>query len=50
MKKLTDSLIKLVLPEATAKATPTRGKCYAGCGGDGVYIAARTASGKLPCC
>ena len=50
MKKLTQSLMKLVLPEATAKATPARGTCHFGCGQWGVYDIARAADGKRPCC
>jgi hypothetical protein len=50
MKKLTQSLVKLVLPEATAKASPVRGTCGFGCGTDGVYNAAKTVDGKRPCC
>jgi len=50
MKKLTQSLIKLVLPAATAKASPVRGKCLSGCGSDGAWYASRTADGKIPCC
>jgi hypothetical protein len=50
MRKLTQGLIKLVLPEATAKATPVRGNCYFGCGTNGVYQSTKTADGKLPCC
>jgi hypothetical protein len=49
MKKLTHSLVKLVLPAATAKATPVRGTCGFGCGTDGV-LSARTADGRRPCC
>jgi hypothetical protein len=50
MKNLTQSLLKLVLPEATAKASPVRGQCGFGCGANGVWYASRTATGKLPCC
>jgi hypothetical protein len=50
MKKLTQTLFKLVLPQATAKASPLRARCHPGCGLDGVYYAARTPDGKLPCC
>ena len=49
MKKLTHSLVKLVLPAATAKATPVRGTCGFGCGVNGV-LSARTADGRRPCC
>jgi hypothetical protein len=50
MKKLTRSLVKLILPEATAKASPVRGTCLFGCGSNGVWDAVRTADGKRPCC
>ncbi|GAA0928369.1 hypothetical protein GCM10009557_93760 [Virgisporangium ochraceum] len=50
MKKLTRAVIKLVLPEATAKAAPISYRCVNGCGYDGVLIAGRTVDGKRPCC
>lgn len=50
MKKLTRKLVELVLPTATAKASPVQAKCISGCGGDGIYVSGRTPSGKVPCC
>ncbi|GAA3285621.1 MULTISPECIES: hypothetical protein [Dactylosporangium] len=49
MKKLTHSLLKLVVPTADAKATPVRGTCGFGCGTAGI-LSARTADGRRPCC
>lgn len=50
MNKLAQSLVKLVLPQATAKAAPVRGTCGFGCGSLGIYNVSRTADGKRPCC
>ncbi|MEV6522564.1 hypothetical protein AB0M43_11515 [Longispora sp. NPDC051575] len=47
--KIIDRVLKLVLPTATAKAAPVKGRCVPGCGGDGVYWASHN-SGKRPCC
>ena len=50
MKKLAQGLVKLILPEATAQASPMKITCHFGCGRNGVYNPGRTINGKLPCC
>ena len=50
MKKLVNKALKLVLPTATAKASPIALRCTTGCGGDGVYRPGKMIDGKLPCC
>ncbi|MFF5209764.1 hypothetical protein [Streptosporangium sp. NPDC000396] len=47
---ITDRVIVLMGRKATAHATPVKGRCYPGCGGDGVWIGAKTVNGKVPCC
>ncbi len=50
MRKLVDKALRIVLPTATAKASPVALRCTSGCGSDGVYRAGKMVNGKLPCC
>jgi hypothetical protein len=52
MKKVTNWVLKAVFRQAEAKASPVKGTCVAGCGGDRVWRAAGyTPPGyKPPCC
>jgi hypothetical protein len=53
MSKFVTTVMRRFLPKASGKAATIQGKCYSGCGGDGVWIASgakRPANGKLPCC
>ncbi|GGP79404.1 hypothetical protein [Streptosporangium pseudovulgare] len=47
---VTDRIISLLGRKATAHATPARGSCVAGCGGDGVWTGAKADGGRRPCC
>ena len=51
MRKLIARVTEVILPAKKAQATPTRGKCGTGCGGDGVWYQSSSMPGdRLPCC
>ncbi|GAA3426816.1 hypothetical protein ACWDTT_12775 [Streptosporangium sandarakinum] len=47
---VTDRIISLLGRKATAHATPVKGSCVSGCGGDGVWTGAKADGGRRPCC
>ena len=53
MKKIVNLVLGAIFPKAEAKASPVKGRCIPGCGGDKVYLASGYVPAigeKLPCC